>query len=85
MITIKKGLLDGKTSKQVLAKLAVDVWHKSETMEKACKVLTEYKDLEVGFKNFITFQHQLSKSMAYCFMGESAYADGFVVEFFLPF
>lgn len=76
-ITLKKALLGGTTSKQVMAKLAVDVWKKYEAVQTCFTQAfpAEFKDIYPVFKNFLNLALSLSKATAYKYMGEAAHAE----------
>jgi len=74
-VTLKKALFGESTSKQVMAKLAVDVWKKYDSVHDNLKLFPEYKEVNPIFKNFLSLAQSLSKATAYKYMGESAHKD----------
>jgi hypothetical protein len=75
-IVLKKALLEGKTSKIVVAKLSCDVWRKLESVEKVIKEHQLYPKFEIGFYNYVSFMKGFSKAIAYKSMGDVAYEAG---------
>jgi len=74
-LTLKKALITGSTSKVVMSKLAVDVWRKYETVQKAFKDHVEYKEMSSPFKSFLGLMVGLAKAIAYKYMGDNSHEE----------
>jgi len=75
-LTVKKAVISGTTSKQVLSKLAVDVWNKYTAVENIFKGLPGYKDVNPTWRAFLTVAQGIAKATTYKFMGQVAYEQG---------
>ena len=75
-LTVRKGIESG-TSKQTLAKLTMDIWNKSITMDKTFKSFNKdiVKDLNLSWKSYLQVQQNYSKSYVFKYMGEQSYSD----------
>jgi len=62
-IAIKKALLAGQMSRQVMAKLAVDVWKKYEFVEKTFKEHEDWKEISAPWKSFLGLQWDCPKQL----------------------
>jgi len=74
-VTLNKALIEGKTSRLVMSKLAVDVWRKMESVLNAFKTNHEYKEMSPPFKSFIALASGLGKGMAFRYMGDMAHEE----------
>jgi len=76
MITLKKALISGGTSKSVMAKLAIDIWRKADSICGVFKSHSDFKEMNPVFKSFLSLFQGLAKATAFKYMGESAYEEG---------
>jgi hypothetical protein len=91
MVSLKKALLGGTTSPITMAKLAIDIWKKMDSVAATFKAhpgnirvqfsyKVEYKEMNTGWKSFIVIAQNLSKAVAYKYLAMDAYKEEYVTS-----